>query len=252
MGSGGSKTTTTVQNNDPWGPSQDYLKANMKTVSEIPQLQAYDQSMVVPFSSQSIAGMAGMENAANNATGVLNKPLDMYGGMMDTLGAEANGQISPALDAVLKRSTEDAMTAANLSASASGRYGGGMHSEALGRGIADATNNAVLGQMNSARGQLLNYGNALPGAYDASLAPYQTMLNVGQLNEAQSANQLNDAARIFQEQQNLPFEDAAKRNAVYTGAGQLGGSGYATATTPGTSFGQTALGYGLMGLGSGK
>lgn len=237
MSTGGSKTTT-VTNNAPWKGAQPYLKQNLQTTQGLPQLEAFDKSLAVPFSAQSEAGLTGMENFAGQAGGSL-------GNVFSNVAGEAQGQVSPALQTVLDRARENAATEANLAFSGAGRYGSGSHAEALGRGVSDTTANLLLNQMNTARGQL-------PTAYQGALSPSQTLLDVGGLREAETANQLSDEARRFREAQDLPFTDVARRNAIYTGAGSLGGSGSSTATTPGTPLWQSALGYGTYGLGAGK
>lgn len=239
---GDKKTTTTRQTNEPWSAAQPYLKENLEAVSNLPSMEAFDQSLSVPFSDQSLQGLQGMETAANAASGATAQPLQGFSDMFGQLLGEAQGGDS----AMMQRAMERARESADLSFSGMGRYGGGAHSEALGRGLMDAQ----LDQINNSRSQLMNYGQAIPGAYQASLAPSQTMLDVGGLREAQTANELNDQARRFYEGQETPFTDLAQRNALYTGAGALGGTTRGTATVPGTNWGQTAAGYGAQALGA--
>ena len=101
----------------------------------------------------------------------------------------------------------------------------------------------------SQSGQLLNYGNAMPGAFQTAMAPGQQLQQIGANYENLAGNQINDQLRIFNEMQNRPWEQLARSNAIYSGVGGLGAKSTSTSQQPGTNWGQTALGYGLAGLG---
>lgn len=110
--------------------------------------------------------------------------------------------------------------------------------------------------------QNINGNNsALQSAYGGMMQPGQTMMDVGGQYEDLYGRNLNDTLRIFQGQQDAPWNQLARLNAIGSGAGALGGSGTATAQGPsrlsggvggaiaGSSFGPLGmLGGGLLGL----
>ena len=138
----------------------------------------------------------------------------------------------------MQRAMERARDNIDLSFSSMGRYAGGAHNEALGRGLLDAQ----LGQINTARGQLGT-------AYQNALAPSETLMGAGGARDAYAQSQLQDTARQFYEKQQTPFDDVAQRNAILTGAGQLGGSTYGQAVNK-VPLGNQLLGYGAQGVGA--
>ena len=189
--------------------------------------------------------------AAGGAAGVMSRPLSAYGDVMGQLQGEAMGNFGTAYNQVRDRALEDAATQANLAYSNMGRYGSGSHTGAVVQGVGDLASRMDLAQMGNARSQLLDYGNALPGAYQSSMLPYDTLRDVGGAYEAQQANILNDEARRFYEAQQAPWDTVAQKNALLSGTGKLGGVAKGTATTPQPGWGERALGYTAM-VGGGK
>jgi hypothetical protein len=78
-------------------------------------------------------------------------------------------------------------------------------------------------------------------------APAQSLMQVGAMNEDLATRQVNDKLRIFNEQQNKPWENLARMNAIASGAGQLGST--QTTSQPGANPFLQTLGYGLTGAG---
>lgn len=86
-------------------------------------------------------------------------------------------------------------------------------------------------------------------AYQGAMLPYQTMMGVGGNYENLAANIRQDELNQFNLSQSLPWDNLARANAIYSGAGALGGTSTGTATTPGQNPFATALGYGATGVG---
>ncbi|MNL48496.1 hypothetical protein D3C87_1713600 [compost metagenome] len=72
-------------------------------------------------------------------------------------------------------------------------------------------------------------------------------MNVGAMNEDLATREMNDRLRLFNDQQNKPWEQLGRLNAIASGAGSMGGT--QTTTQPGQNPFLTAAGYGLSGLG---
>jgi hypothetical protein len=160
---------------------------------------------------------------------------------LDWLNPIASGQArqdNPYLEDVIRRSSDDIAGSANLQASAAGRYGSGSHQGVLADSIGDMSSKLryqdydqqqarqdaairdVFGmgstaqqQRGDAIGSLFNAGreqrqNQLDGsrqlldAYNARLAPYQTMREVGREYEDLHSRVLGDQARVLQERRN--------------------------------------------------
>ena len=105
----------------------------------------------------------------------------------------------------------------------------------------------------NAAGNVYNMGQQAIGnlgaAYQGLQNPMQDLMQVGAMKEDLATRQMNDKLRIFNEQNQAPWDQIARLNAVASGAGQMGGT--TTQSQPGQNPFLTALGYGstLAGLG---
>lgn len=188
--------------------------------------------------------------------------------LRDSIAPAAFGDFTndSAFTANLAKSQQDAAEQVNMAMSGAGRYGSGQHTDTLATSIMDATNQAMqdyqqmaidnyrgltsdlsAGQNNAAT-QLLSFGQAMPDAYTAALAPSSTLRDVGSQYENLSANYAQEAMDDYYAWQNIGKQNLAEQNALYSGVGGLGSTSYGsqTATTPGTSTSQL-LGTGLAG-----
>jgi hypothetical protein len=91
--------------------------------------------------------------------------------------------------------------------------------------------------------------NNLSTAYDAMNAPARDMMGIGSMYEDLAGRLKNDELRIFQEQQNSPWNQLGRLNSVATGAGSMGGTSNSTAQVPGQSPFATGLGFASTGMG---
>lgn len=274
-------------------------------------------------------GQSGLTNAQRNAMGdfqglqnrlgnnglsnVQDQALRNY---RQTANASYDMNANPGFADVLSAAQDSARNAANLTASATGRYGSGVHQGAVAQNVGDLTNrmvsddyNRFLGRQDNANAAMANLGqqgvgntsnlagsiaalgqqglqnrqglaneigaygqqgvnnlqssqsnlfNAaqaglgnMTNAYSAMQQPYQTQLGVGRAYEDLATRQMNDRLRIFNEQNNAPWNQINRLLGV-AGAG----SGYNTqntvATQPGqspflTTLGGISTGVGLLG-----
>lgn len=88
----------------------------------------------------------------------------------------------------------------------------------------------------------------LGSAYQGLQNPMQDLMQVGAMKEDLATRQMNDRLRIFNEQNQAPWDQIARLNAVASGAGQMGGT--TTQSQPGQNPFLSALGYGLTGAGA--
>jgi hypothetical protein len=282
--SGGTETTTTTQNNDPWSGAQPALKTALGNAENLYKsgvgFQPYTGSTVVPYADQTMAGMQGIQDASTGAmgsfdttgflrnllsgssglTGMQQGVADQWGGV--AAGNELFGQ-NPAFQRVLKQAQDDTALYSDLGASGAGRYGSAAHTNVMARNIGNLTDRMLtneygrqLGRQDAARTNLANMGQqglqnrfgaagALPAAWQAQFAPEQSLMGVGSMYEDLYGRTLGDNLRIFQETQQAPLNAVEWLNAIGSGAGSIGGSGTTTAQTPGTNPLIQALGIGL-------
>ncbi|PHS03817.1 MAG: hypothetical protein COA78_17245 [Blastopirellula sp.] len=197
------------------------------------------------------------------------------------LGGYATGEYfndnDPHFERLLKSATDAAADETNFSASAAGRYGSGTHQGVLAESVGDVQAKARFSQyqdlknrqfaanqqidavdaqnMNrelAANTTLFGQGQQafdnIGTAYNGAKAPAQDMMNIGSMYEDLNRREINDNIRIFNEEQANPWRALGQANAIYSGAGSMGGSSTGTATAPDNrpSFLQQALGTGAQ------
>lgn len=271
MGGGSSKTTSS-STNEPWKAAQPYLTSNLKAASKVAPTQVYGGQRVADQSAQTRGGLSaltGVANANMGGQGLSGQYQDVInsGGynaqQMDAVNntrnlANAQYSISPELQRILDQSNEAALGSVNLANSASGRYGSGMGNAAVADAISKNTNNLVYQDLNNfmtrrdaANSNLFNMGQTgfgnLGTAFTGLQAPAQTLLNVGQTQDARQQALINAEIDKFDEKQRAPRSDIEWKQALYSGTGALGGT--QTNRAPGQSNAMNLLGYGLTGAG---
>lgn len=276
MPGGSSKQTTQTTNTAPWTGSQPALN---QSISEAQRLYnqgvgagVYTGSTFVGPDQHTYQGTQALRDAAlanYNGKGLSGQYQDIInnGGynaaQLASLGntqnlANSNWSVSPELQKIIDQTNADANTNVSLANSASGRYGSGQANSAIADAISKNTNNLLYSDLNNfntrkdaANTSLFNMGQTgfgnLGNAYTGMNAPSQDLIKLGALNEDYASRALNDQLRIFNEQQNAPWQNLSRLNAIASGAGQLGGT--TNTTQPGQNPFLTALGYGATGLG---
>ncbi|MBX5131606.1 hypothetical protein HJB80_02725 [Rhizobium lentis] len=267
---GGSSKTTTTQNSAPWKDAQPALKQGISQAQKLYNsgtgAKVYTGSTVVPWDTQTTQGMNAITGQANanlggrglsgQYQGVINSggynpaQLEALNNTRDVANSSFNINEDPAFRQVVEQATNSVGQAA----SAAGRYGSGVHQGNLANTIGDLgarQYQAWQNRRDAANSNLFNMGQTgfgnLNTAYTGMQAPAQSLMQVGAMNEDLATRQLNDKLRIFNEQQNKPWENLSRLNAIASGAGQLGGS--QTTSQPGQNPFLSALGYGLTGAG---
>lgn len=188
---------------------------------------------------------------------------------------------NPGAQGVLDASIRDATNAANLNASAAGRYGSGTHEGVLASKIGDLSNTFRYGDYNNWLGRhdaanagmaslgqqgvqnrqglasgVFNAGQAgignMNAAYQGMMQPYQSKLGVGAAYDDLGNRQMQDQLRIFDAQNNAPLKNMQN----YLGLAGLNGQFNQTQTTtqaPGPNPWLQGLGVAstAVGLGGG-
>lgn len=274
----GNKQQTTTTNSAPWSGAQPALQQG---ISEAQRLYnngvgagVYTGSTVVPWDSSTVQGMNAIKDSANTnltGSGLSNQLQDVinYGGYntaqrnalfntRDVANSTFNVDDNPAFQSVLKQATDSATNAVNNNASAAGRYGSGANQQLLGSTVGNVAGNLINNEYqnwqnrrDAANSNLFNMGQTAIGnlgtSYQGLQAPANSLMQIGGMNEDLATRNLNDQLRIFDAQQQKPWENLSRLNAIASGAGQLGGT--STQSQPGQNPFLTALGYGATGLG---
>jgi hypothetical protein len=262
-------TQTSVSEAKPYGPLKPLLKTSIKDA-----LSAYKQgiganagSMVVPFSRQTerafdgIMGAAGRNaKAGNGLTNQLQDTIKQGGfndyqqnalrGIQNTATGGYNPNKSGFQD-VMRAMQDDAQDQVNLSASAAGRYGSGVHQGAVADAVGDIANQMRMSDFrnyqtdkSAAQSNLFNAGQAglgnMTSAYQGMKMPYTDMMGVGSAREDQYKRFLDDKARVG----NLPWEQLSKLLAVGSGTGSYNTT---STTAPGPNPFLQTLGMGATG-----
>ncbi|MBD9455885.1 hypothetical protein IB244_30895 [Rhizobium sp. RHZ02] len=273
---GSSKQTTTTTNNAPWSGAQPALNTalsgaqnlyNSGVGSQVYTGQTYatpsDQSRDAALATQGFAynniggrGLSGQYQDIINNGGY--NPATAQATQNIGNVANANWSLSPELQKIIDQTNADTNNAVSLNNSAAGRYGSGLGNSAVADAISKNTNNLLYTDLNNfntrkdaANSNLFNMGQSAIGnlgtAYAGMSAPTNDLAKAGGYFDNLATQQLNDQLRIFDAQQNKPWENLARLNAIASGAGQLGGT--STQSQPGQNPLLTALGYGTTGAG---
>jgi hypothetical protein len=284
----GDNTQKTQATNEPWAPAQPILKQGLNDAQGIynsgKSFAPYTGSTVVPYSGQTTQAMGDITHRANAWQPTLDRNFETIArvaaqggfnpiqqGVVDRLTGQATGQFNPndnpAFQNVMQQALDSAGNAVNLNASAAGRYGSGIHQGVAGKTAGDIAGNLTNNEYNNwqnrrdaANSQLFNAGqqkqqniwqntNELQNAYQAGMAPAQSLMGIGGMNEDLAGRTLNDQLRVWQGQQDAPKNALQWLSAIGSGAGSLGGTQGTTAQGPKANpFGQV-LG-GLLGANS--
>ncbi|MDV4166190.1 hypothetical protein R1538_34640 [Rhizobium leguminosarum] len=266
----GSSKTTTSSNSAPWAAAQPALKQGIGAAQSLYNsgtgAQVYNDSTVVPWDEKTMQGLHATVNSANaniggnGLSGQLQGVINNGGynaGQLEALNNTrqvANGSFNINEDPGFQQVVDQASNSVNGMASGAGRYGSGTNQQLLGSTIGDLgarQYQAFQTRKDAANSNLFNMGQTgfgqLGQAYSGMQAPAQDLMKVGAMNEDLSTRNMNDRLRIFNEQQNRPWENLSRFQAINSGAGQLGGS--QTQSQPGQNPWLTALGYGATGAG---
>jgi hypothetical protein len=266
----GSSKQTTSSSSAPWAAAQPALKQGIGAAQSLYNsgtgAQVYGDSTVVPWSNNTMTGMDKTKDAAlanlngNGLSGQLQGVINNGGynaGQLEALNNTrqvANGSFNINEDPGFQQVVDQATNSVNGMSSGAGRYGSGTNQQLLGSTIGDLgarQYQQFQTRKDAANSNLFNMGQTgfgqLGQAYSGMQAPAQDLMKVGGMDDDYATRVMNDRLRVFNEQQNKPWENLSRLQAIASGAGQLGGS--QTQSQPGQNPFLTALGYGATGAG---
>jgi hypothetical protein len=262
-GGGGTSTTQTIQNNDPWSGQQDFLKSGFeqaKTDVLNRPLEYYSGQTVVDPSSQTNAALTSMENRATTGSPLqgsantnLNKTLS--GDFLDAGNPYFKGMVERSIDPMRQEFQNVVNPGIDSSFAGAGRYGSGAHAATRGsaadaymRNVANTS--ASLGFQNYAqeRGNQMQGVQMAPGLAAADYADAGMLAQVGAQREGYTQAQIQDQLNRF----NFAQMEPQNRLGQYMGliGGGYGGTSTQSQVTPTNSNPLlTGLGAASQGVG---
>lgn len=264
MGNKSSTTTQTTQQSSsrsPWAPTVQPLTGIVQNAETL----AGDPSRWTPqYSGTTMAGIAGLENAAANGSGAFSALNSVvpgstagFGTGLGQLSQAAQGgylNANPYFDAALNASRDQIANRVNSQFTGAGRYGSGAHAGTLTRELGNLEAQARFQNYNTERGAQdaaarTLYGGGFQGASmggaldQAEINPALLQLQAGNLRD-----QMLNASRT------APMSALEWQSRMTTPIAGLGGDSTSTGTQTSqtvqpTNWLTTGLGIGQMGLG---
>lgn len=223
MGGGGSDTTTTVQQADPWVGQQGYLTGLYQQAAGLPQQQPYPYPEYVPPSTATLQAQQAQTNRSLQGNPLLGAAQQQN---YQTLQGDylTGGQgFNQAFDAAQRQIIPGISGAFEQS----GRYGSGLHQESLSRGVGDA----FAGLYDRERGRQQAASLAAPGLAQADYGDIDRLGAVGAQQEGYAQNALNSAINRWMFQQQAPYQQLQAQSGVIQG-GFPGGQTVGESTMP--------------------
>lgn len=274
----GQSKQTTQSTSQPWTDAQPALKQSIGAAQNLYNTgvggQTYTGSTVVPFDINTTnaigqgaqngyansggRGLSGQDQAIINSGGYNPAQLAALKNTTATANSTFNVDNNPAFRSVLQQATDSATNAVNGIASAAGRYGSGADQSLLATNVGNTAGQLTNTEYNNwqnrrdaANSNLFNMGQTgfgnMGAAYQGMQAPLADIGKLGAMQEDLANRTMQDKLRVFDSQQQTPWDNLSRLNAIASGAGQLGST--STQTQPGQNPFLTALGYGATGLG---
>jgi hypothetical protein len=256
--------TTSTSTTQPWAPAQPYLRQVMGGAQQNWQNRTGFNAtplrdLYTPYGAQTTQALGGMWNAASQGNPLAGQSMGALSGYMPG-GAMANqyqslyNQASNPYFAQAVQNQSD-LTAADIQRQfgSMGRIGSAADTGALATQLGQLRTNAMAQNWNqniaNQQGILSGLTNAqmqavqaAPGAYQASMMPYQYQMQVGQAWDDQRRQLAAAKAQRFQTQQQAPW------NRISAYSNLVGGGGIGNYTSTSQNVGSSPFGM-LAGLG---
>lgn len=246
----GSKKTTTVQNNDPWGPAQPYILKGLEQTGRVfdanqPSLDKYAAESFGTYGRMAPGAEAGITGAQKYTNDML---AGKYQGkspgtslLTDTMEGDYL-QGNPYLQGMIDQTGQSVKDRVTGLFSGSGQYGSSAHQGVLAKQLAEAENAMRFNNYGMERQNQLAAADGLNQLYAADLDRISGAADTAQNLMAGSQGLLNQTAE-------LPWIGVQALNG---GVRQASG-GYGTSTTKSKTSGGalgSIAGLGMMGLGA--
>ena len=183
--------------------------------------KVFNQSLYAGMGDTSKAGLMSMLNV---------DPSTYMGGLMGAMGDYADvaagnqiGRSDPNYERLRAKLMNDVQGDVNSTFTNSGRFGGGSHVSNLTSSLADSVAGMDYGQLQDSYGRQSQALGALPGIFQAMMAPGQTQVGVGQAMDADAQAKLTAANDLFRRQNDAGFTHIANNVNMLQGGAQNNG-----------------------------
>lgn len=233
MNDGGSKTVTTTQNTDPWGPQQPFLKFGFdKALANLDsnKPQYYPGQTVTDTTAPTQTAWDVGANQAGANSSLIGR----------TVGGEFLQAGNPYFQGMVNQIGQAIRPNIDSAFAGSGRLGSGAHANAYASALADKAGQLAYQNYGDERGRQI--------AASQDYSPYQFLAGIGAQQEGKQGQYLQDAAARWDFEQNKDANKLAQYMSL-VGNRSYGGNQVSTQPMTGNNTLQT-VGTGLAGLGA--
>lgn len=254
-------TETIESTQAPWGPLQPYLQSGFQRAENLYQTggpQYFPGSTVAQFGDTTNQALGAYKNIATAGNPITQPTQNMLAGTLngDYLHPESNpylqGMFDDAASAVTRQYREAVAPSIQAQFAASGRTGSGLYANAmdssrdtLSRNLGGMASNIFGGNYQNERNRQLQAASLAPQTAQMSYLDANQLLNVGELEDTKSQQNITDDFNRYMFDQERPFDNLARYQGFL--GGNYGSQNSQEQYTP--SGWQTGLGIGLTGLG---
>lgn len=233
-------TTTSVTKSEPWEGQKEPLKfayEEAQRLYDLPGPSYYPGETFVGPSAETEAGLAGIMGRASAGNPLVPQAQTELGNVI--AGNYLDPTTNPVMQNIANVITGDVRRATDSQFGMANRAGSGAHAESLGRGISSGLAQLYGGAYGDERNRMMSATGMVPALTAADYTDFDRMLGVGATREGYDAAKLQDLIARYTYDENLP------QSKLGTFLAQVGGPGYGTSSTTGTT--PVSKGNPLMG-----
>lgn len=191
----GNKTTTTAKA-DPWKPVQAPLEG---AIGDATDLYASGGFKVNPYQGDWVAGTTdATKQGREGLLSAISGGQFNIGDVVDRARGFASGSTAIDRNALQQNVLESIMPSINATFAGSGMTGSSLHQANLAKGLASGmagVEGQIAGHNLADKSQRMSANAAIPGLVNAQAAPYETMINIGNAQQAQTQAEIDAAMR---------------------------------------------------------
>ena len=256
-----SGVSQTVVSNNPPAFQQPYIERGFEAAQRLFETPRtfYEGSTVVPFSTQTQAGLDAMETRATAGSPLVTAAQTLTKNTMagDYLSPDTNPYLKSAMDAATRPMTEaftqDVMPGINAAFSSAGRYGSGLQANQQARAsedylqaLGDVGSKMAYSNYADERGRQVAAGAAAPAMAELAYLDPSRLIDIGSAYEDMAGRELQEDV----DRQRFAEDEERIRLGEYLP--QVTGGSYSTQTTDQPIYADDTsryLGYGAAGAG---
>lgn len=218
MDSGGSDVQIARAESAPWAPQGAKLEHGYNQAAQLLGSgigsHSFPGATYVPMSNQTGQGLGQIESLAGQG-GQLTPMAS--GEAAKVLGGHYLNAGNPEFQGMVNRIGQSIRPNIDATFAAAGRGGSGAHANAYSSALADAAGNLAYQNYGDERNRMTSALGMAPGLDAARFADAERLMQAGGVREGYAGMELQDALRRFNEQENLPWQNLARYQAIISG-----------------------------------